>query len=63
MKKKKRSSTGRMYWSGKLDEIIQQYNASTDMDEREQLFRQHLYQPLDKMAENIINTFKFSYVD
>lgn len=54
---------GRVYWPRYLDDIIVQYNNSTDMDERERLFREHLDYPLDKMAENIINKWKFPYVD
>ena len=54
---------GRIYWPRELDNIIAQYNASTDMEERERLFREHLDYPLDKMAENIINRFKFPYIN
>lgn len=59
---KKNNQVGRIYWPRKLDEIIVQYNDSDDMDEREELFREHLDYPLDKMAENIINRFKFPYI-
>lgn len=59
---KKAKPVGRIYWPRYLDDIIVQYNASEDMEEREQLFREHLDYPLDKMAENIINRFKFPYI-
>lgn len=54
---------GKVYWPRSIDAIIGQYNESTDPEERERLFRNHLDYPLDKMAENIINRFKFPYID
>lgn len=63
MTKRKRGSGNRIYWPPHLDQIIDQYNKSTDMDEREAIFREHLDHPLDKMAENIINRFKFPYIN
>lgn len=63
MPKKNKNQVGRVYWPRSLDEIIGQYNTSTDSDERNQLFREHLEYPLDKMAENIINRFKFPYIN
>lgn len=62
MPKKSNNQIGRIYWPRSLDDIIVQYNGSDDMDEREDLFREHLDYPLDKMAENIINRFKFPYM-
>jgi len=63
MPKKSKKQVGRVYWPRSLDVIIGQYNESTDPDEREMLFREHLDYPLDKMAENIINRFKFPYIN
>jgi len=60
--KRQTSHVGKVYWPPHLDEIIQKYNESTDPDERELLFIEHLDYPLDKMAENIINKFKFPYM-
>jgi hypothetical protein len=63
MPKGKKGSGNRIYWTAHLDQVIDQYNQSTDPDEREHLFREHLDYPLDKMAENIINRFKFPYIN
>ena len=54
---------GKIYWPRELDGVIVKYNNSNDPDEREQLFRIHLDYPLDKMAENIINRFRFPYIN
>ncbi len=40
-----------------------EYNTSTDELYREKLFSDNIYKPLDKLAENIINRFKFPYMD
>ncbi len=61
-RKSKSGTTTGVYWPRKLDEYIVQYNNSTDPDEREQIFVDHLHFPLDKMAESIINRFKFPYM-
>lgn len=61
--KKSRAKKMKYYWSRTLDEIIVQYNGSIDFEEREQLYRTHLQKPMDKLAENIINRFKFVYMD
>lgn len=53
----------RMYWTDDTEAAIIAYNASDDMEERETLFRSKIAYPLDKMAENVINRFKFPYVN
>lgn len=57
--KKKKSN---VYWRGYLDQIIDQYNQETDQLNKEHLYNTYLYYPLDKLAENIINRFKFTYI-
>lgn len=60
-KKKKKSS---IYWpSDEMDAAILEYNTCEDELLRDKIFRDKLYKPLDKMAENIINRFKFPYID
>jgi hypothetical protein len=63
MPKGKKGSGNRIYWPAHLDQVIDEYNQSSDPDHREHLFREHLDYPLDKMAENIINRFKFPYIN
>jgi len=54
---------GKMYFTGDTESAIIAYNKSNDMDEREQIYRSSIQAPLDKLAENIINRFKFPYID
>jgi hypothetical protein len=53
----------KVYFSHETEQAIIKYNLSTDSDEREQIFREKIYGPLDKLAENVINRFKFPYME
>lgn len=57
------SQKDRVYFPKATEEAIIRYNESEDMDEREQIFRTSILKPLDKLAENIINRFKFPYIN
>jgi len=48
-----------IYWTKETEAAIIEYNETKD----ERLFEKELYKPLNKMAENIINRFKFPYMD
>jgi hypothetical protein len=54
---------GKVYFSEDTEKAIIAYNKSVDSDERELLFRSEIYGPLDKLAENVINRFKFPYME
>lgn len=43
------------YWTDDLNDVIEQYNSSTDDLERELLFKHHIEQPIRKLAECIVN--------
>jgi hypothetical protein len=58
-KKKKRN---RIYFTKETEEAIVRYNNTDDDYERELIYTQHIQQPFDKLAENIINRFKFPYM-
>lgn len=57
------SQQDRVYFSKATEEAIILYNECEDMDERERIFRRSIMKPLDKLAENIINRFKFPYIN
>jgi hypothetical protein len=69
MKKKKtdleirRAKLGKIYWTTDTENAIVEFNTSTDLDEREIIFRERIHPAIDKLAENIINRFKFPYID
>lgn len=51
------------YFTELTEAAIVQYNLSNDPSERERLYRDSIEKPLDKIAENIINRFKFPYAN
>lgn len=53
----------KVYFTQDTEAAIIEYNKSNDPDEREILFRSRIHGPLDKLAENVINRFKFPYME
>ena len=51
------------YFTQETEDAIVRYNASSDPVFRDNVFKKEIYHPLYKLAENIIHTFKFYYLD
>ena len=51
------------YFTQETEDAIVKYNASSNPVLRDKIFQQEIYFPLYKLAENIIHTFKFYYLD
>ena len=51
------------YFTQGTEDAIVRYNASSDPIFRDTVFKKEIYHPLYKLAENIIHTFKFYYLD
>jgi hypothetical protein len=51
------------YFTSETEEYIVKFNNSDDPEYRNEIFRDHIYLPFYKLAENIIHTFKFYYTD
>ncbi len=60
-RKKKKNS--RMYFTQDTENAIIRYNDSDDVVLRNKIYNEHIAHPFDKLAENIIHTFKFYYFD
>ena len=58
-KKKKR----KMYFGQVTEDAIIKYNKETDPIVRNQIYNESIQAPFEKLAENIIHTFKFYYFD
>jgi len=58
-----KKKSDKVYFTEDTEKAIIAYNKSTDSDEREQIFRSKIQGPLDKLAENVINRFKFPYME
>lgn len=58
-KKKK----NKIYFTKDTENAIIQYNEEKNKHIRNKIYNKSLHYPLDKLAENVINTFKFQYFD
>jgi len=59
VKKKKR----KVYFGQEVQDAVVEYNSSSSDSERNQIYGTRIHAAFDKLAENIINTFKFTYFD
>lgn len=62
-RRKKKTPSKNIYFSQETEDAIVQYNAMEDMAERNKLFNAKIQYPFEKLSENILNTFKFSYFE
>ena len=59
--KKKRKKKSKIYFGTPVHNAIVEYNHSTEIKHRHELYTKVIHPAFLKLAENIINTFKFSY--
>jgi hypothetical protein len=59
----RRAKLGKMYFTDETEKAIVLFNKTDDLHEREIIFREKIHPAIDKLAENIINRFKFPYMD
>ena len=59
VKKKKR----KVYFGQEVQNAVVEYNSSSDDSERNKIYQTRIHAAFDKLAENIINTFKFTSFD
>ena len=60
----RKKSKKRLYFDLDVQDAIIRYNSNpTDYTLRNKIYRDEIHHAFDKLCENIINTFKFSYFD
>jgi len=59
----KKLDKNKVYFSADTQKAIIQYNRSTNPLERNVIFSQNIAEPFRRLAENVLNTWKFSYFD
>jgi len=59
--KKKRKKKSKIYFGTPVHNAIVRYNQSDRPSERNKIYTEEIHKAFLKLAENIINTFKFSY--
>jgi hypothetical protein len=55
-------TNNKVYFTEQTQDAIIAYNESLDSVEREKIYIDHIQYPLNKLAENVINRFKFPYL-
>ena len=60
MPRKKKS---KVYFGKDVQDAIIRYNESIDNSKKNRIYQEEIHRAFDKLAENIINTFKFTYFD
>ena len=60
MPRKKKS---KVYFGKDVQDAIIRYNGETNNSIKQKIYQTEIHAAFDKLAENIINTFKFSYFD
>ena len=63
MPRKPKTPKSKMYFTLDTEEAIIAYNKSESQRERNQLYVDRIKYPFEKIAENVLNTYKFSYFD
>lgn len=62
MRKKTEQKT-KMYFTQETENAIVLYNKTESLSEKNSLYQVHIKYPFEKIAENVLNTYKFSYFD
>ena len=60
---KKRRKKSKMYFGTPVQEAVIRYNAVNDVVEKNKIYTEEIAAAFDKLAENLIHTFKFYYFD
>jgi len=61
--KKKRRKKTKMYFGTPVQDAIIRYNKSSNPVIKNRIYQEHVHAAFEKMAENLIHTFKFYYFD
>jgi len=60
---KKRKKKSKIYFGTPVQEAIIRYNESSNPVIKNRIYSEHIHAAFEKMAENLIHTFKFYYFD
>ena len=61
--KKKRRKKSKMYFGTPVQNAIIRYNETSNPVIKNRIYQEHVHAAFEKMAENLIHTFKFYYFD
>ena len=60
---KKRRKKSKIYFGTPAQDAIIEYNNTDDPKLKNKIYKERIQYPFEKLSENILNTFKFSYFD
>tara|TARA_R100000030_G_scaffold89677_1_gene74037 strand:- start:189 stop:956 length:768 start_codon:yes stop_codon:yes gene_type:complete len=60
---RKRRKKSKVYFGTPAQEAIVEYNKCKDPKKRSKIYEERIKYPFEKLAENVLNTFKFTYFD
>ena len=60
---KQRKPKDKIYFGTPAQDAIVEYNKTKDPIKRSKIYPERIKYPFEKLAENVLNTFKFSYFD
>jgi len=60
---KARKPKSKIYFGTPAQDAIVEYNKCKDSVKRSKIYEERIKYPFEKLAENVLNTFKFSYFD
>jgi len=63
MPRKAKKGSTRYYFTDVTEQAVIRHNKETRPHIRERIYNEHIRTPFEKLAENIIHTFKFYYFD
>lgn len=63
MPRKSSGTKNKMYFTEETEAAIIQYNKSELLSEKNKIYEISIKYPFEKIAENVLNTYKFSYFD
>jgi hypothetical protein len=63
MPRKPKTPKSKMYFTLETEQAIIAYNKSENLREKNVLYTEKIKYPFEKIAENVLNTYKFSYFD
>ena len=63
MPRKAKKGSTRYYFTDSTEQAVIRHNKETRLHMRERIYNEHIRQPFEKLAENMIHTFKFYYFD
>jgi len=63
MPRKAKKGSTRYYFTDSTEQAVIRHNKETRPHMRERIYNEHIRTPFEKLAENIIHTFKFYYFD